>query len=153
MTGSTTRRQTQTRRNPMDEEQAHVVRAARILSMEKLPTAKRIEQGALVNSMEEPAAVDARAHGEGASQFDEVVAGRILRRGLLHDQDGCHDVHDVAMPQHHHGQGTGGAAKQSSQLRAGTTKEARAMGRGELGSSAHAQGNFTVLESAGRTAS
>jgi hypothetical protein len=38
--------------------------------------AKRTEQGALVNSMAESAAADVRAHDEGASRFDEVVAGR-----------------------------------------------------------------------------
>jgi hypothetical protein len=35
--------------------------------MEKLPTAKRAEQGALVIFMAESAAADARAHGEEAS--------------------------------------------------------------------------------------
>jgi hypothetical protein len=36
-----------------------------------------------VNSMAESAVADARAHGEGASQFDEAVAGQILWRELL----------------------------------------------------------------------
>jgi hypothetical protein len=34
----------------------------------------------------------------------EVAAGRIRWRGLLCGQDGCRDAHDVATPQHHHGQ-------------------------------------------------
>jgi hypothetical protein len=72
--------------------------------MEKLPTVKQTEQGALMNFMAESAAADARAHGEEASQFDETVAERTLWRGLLHGQDSCRDAHDVATPQHHHGQ-------------------------------------------------
>jgi hypothetical protein len=71
-------------------------------------------------------------YDEGASQFDEAMAGRILLRGLLRGQDGCRDV---ATP-HHHDQGTGGAAKRSSQLRARTTRGARGMGRGEQGAGA-----------------
>ena len=46
--------------------------------MEKLPTVKETEQGALVNFMVESAVADARAHGKEASQFDETVAERIL---------------------------------------------------------------------------
>jgi hypothetical protein len=57
-----------------------------------------------VNIMAESAAADARTHSKGASQFDETVAGRTLWRGLLCDQDSCRDAHDVATPQHHHGQ-------------------------------------------------
>jgi hypothetical protein len=53
--------------------------------MEKLPTVKQTEQGALVNFMAKSAAADARAHGEEASQFDETVAERILWRGLGKD--------------------------------------------------------------------
>jgi hypothetical protein len=46
--------------------------------VEKLPTAKRAEHGALVNFMAESTAADARAHGEEASRFDETVAERIF---------------------------------------------------------------------------
>jgi hypothetical protein len=53
--------------------------------VEKLPNAKRTEQGALVNFMAESSAADARAHGEGASQFDEAMAKRILWRRLGKD--------------------------------------------------------------------
>jgi hypothetical protein len=38
-----------------------------------------------VNIMAKSAAADARAHGKGASQFDETVAERILWRGLGKD--------------------------------------------------------------------
>jgi hypothetical protein len=49
-------------------------------NVEKLPTAKQIEQGALVNFIAESAATNARAQDEEASQFDETVAERILWR-------------------------------------------------------------------------
>jgi hypothetical protein len=38
-----------------------------------------------VNFMAESSAADARAHGEGASQFDEAMAKRILWRRLGKD--------------------------------------------------------------------
>jgi hypothetical protein len=57
-----------------------------------------------MNIMAESAADDARAHGKGASQFDEIVVERTLWRGLLRGQDSCRDAHDIATPQHHHGQ-------------------------------------------------
>ena len=78
MTGLTSRRKTRTRQNPMDEEWAHAGRAARIWSVEKSPTARRTEQGVVANLMAESAVADARAHGEGVSQFVEAVARRIL---------------------------------------------------------------------------
>jgi hypothetical protein len=71
--------------NPMDEKWAYAGRAARIWSVEKSPTARRTEQGVLANSMVKSAVANARAHGEGASQFVEVVAERILWRELGKD--------------------------------------------------------------------
>jgi hypothetical protein len=100
-----------------------------------------------VNIMAESAIADVRAHGKGTSQFDETVVERTLWRGLLCGQDSCREVHDVSMPQHHHGheqrraQGARDRAQRNGQDRARQERAcAGEQGRAEANPDEHSRG-------------